>query len=159
MCRTHNMKIVFKVADADSAPVPTKANPAENVNKVDVDNQDIAELDKASDKIKDLINEKKERRRRRKKNRNKNKQHDELNNSMTPPQGSELSHGDYQDPEGTKWRPKESGYVERVNNLMKQEASIGGGFGGINNARSVHFNMHSVSIGLIVGWLLLVHHH
>ena len=131
MCRSNNMKLVFKVADASkSTPAVATVTHAPAVRSNDLDNQVTpvtpppssvhANGDDLSD---DHRSHKKERRRRRKKQKEQ-RQRNKIVNHMAPPQGSELSSGDYDN--AKTWRQKEPGYVEKVNNLMKQEASIGG---------------------------------
>lgn len=100
MCRTHNMKLVFKVSDGkkQAAAKPVK----------EADNQ-LLSPPPSFNEI-----ENKERKRRRKN------------------QETTLGPFSYMN-EDPKFRQKEPSHVEKVNNLMKQEASIFAG--GANSAR------------------------
>lgn len=108
-CRTHNMKLVFKVADGSSQTEPPSAPP---VLKPFQDNQVPVDDPPSDNSLEEEINDKKERRRRRKKERRLNKTTTEV-----PPRIQEFSYNE------EKFRQKEPSHVEKVNNLMKQEAS------------------------------------
>ena len=119
MCRTHNVKLVFKVADGSknvnkqltSADVPVKPL-KDNQSAIPPSHHQNNALDENSAST--VVEEKKERRRKRKKDR-RNK----TVLPVAPSHGSELSVMN----DNPKFRQKEPSRVEKVNNLMKQEAS------------------------------------
>lgn len=111
-CRTHNMKLVFKVADGQE---PKNQEPASPVLKPAFQDNQVP-VDPPSDNSLEDIEDKKERRRRRKKERRLNK---EMTSTEVPPRIQEFSYNSAEE----KFRQKEPSHVEKVNNLMKQEAS------------------------------------
>ena len=126
MCRTHNMKLVFKVADGSKKSETLTNNKLKDNHSAPPSHENIVEEHQ----------EKKERRRKRKKERRNHKtsknsvvpSSDEENITAAPSHGlSELMN------DNPKFRQKEPSQVEKVNNLMKQEASIfaGGGSEGL----------------------------
>ena len=98
MCRSHNMKLVFKVADGSKPAAPVKQN-----NQLATSTTTTTTVRPVNPSIEDnsVVPEKKRRRRKKK----KQQQHQEKQ---------------------TNFRQLEPSHVEKVNNLMKQEASIGG---------------------------------
>jgi len=126
MCRTHNMKVVFKVADSalQNSVTPVRAPP---VKPLQQDNQLYTPAppslqNEVSDDSKETLEE---RRTRRKKDRRRNKKEklasSQLITTVVPPYGSELSPYLNDNPQ---FRQKEPSEVERVNNLMAQKDSI-----------------------------------
>ena len=100
MCRTHNMKLVFKVADGSKPAAPVKQN-----NQLLTTTEPPTVNNPVSPSIEDnsVVPEKKRKRRKKKKQQKQEIQ-------QQPP----------------NFRQLEPSQVEKVNNLMKQEASIGG---------------------------------
>ena len=146
----HNMKLVFKVSNGKivtRAPATPAIHTALAVdNHVTPVTSDYASS--AVDDYSDLQDKKERRRRQRKKNKERQR-NNKLWANLTPPQGSELASGDY---DNAKWRQKEPGYVEKVNNLMKQEASIGG----INaGARPGILSGIQILLLILFGWVVV----
>ena len=134
LCRTHNMKVVFKVADIsieskeeNSKVTPVQAPPP--VKPLQQDNQLFTPQppslrDQNEVESKESL-DKKERRRRRKKEKAERKNKKKLSSETVPPYGSELSPYLNDNP---KFRQKEPSEVERVNNLMaKKDPFFAGG--------------------------------
>ncbi len=127
MCRTHNMKLVFKLADGSQQstqpPLPPPPPPADPPVKPLQDNQLMnfnTPLPPSLNNLEFSADEKKERRRRRKKERQRN-------SSFYNSQDHNLDLEENEDSkylnDNPQFRQKEMSQVEKVNNLMKQEAS------------------------------------
>jgi len=121
MCRDGNMKLVFKVADPNAPETTTTTSTTTTAteslsNKVlaaakEEEEQEEEEGAKRESEGKRAKRKKKKKRRRRQQRRKHNK---ELNDFLPPPPSTV-------DPPPLS---RETGFVEKVNNLMKQEASI-----------------------------------
>lgn len=129
MCRTQNMKLVFKVADGniDNPQPPSHERPEEAASNNVLDPEDVPTVE---DAFEDKEEKRRRRKQRKKKQRNKVIEESEYfsstSSSAVPPYvGSEL-YMNTPDDENLLYRQKEPSLVEKVNNLMKQEASIGG---------------------------------
>ena len=137
MCRSHNMKLVFKVADINSAMtrVPPKSRSKVNKNHHrtsndnHVNNNNNHATSSSPSQILDHQSDKHNK-------RPKNSKNSGMHTNLTP---QEVSYGNFGNNNGgNSWRssqkePKsyQPGYVEKVNNYIKNSPSIGG-YGGIN---------------------------
>jgi hypothetical protein len=133
------MKIVFKVADGNfNHPIKSDQPPLTSPD-LEVDLEVENEIHQTASEA-EAAEKKKEKRRRRKKKRqrmNPDKFLDSNNvlissdsqlllPTVAPPHGSELSSGDFSVMNDNPPRVREPSLVEKVNTLMKHEASIGG---------------------------------
>ena len=135
MCRSHNMKLVFKVADINSAMTRVPPNSRSKVNKnhhrTSNDNH-VNNNHATSSSTSQILDHQSDKHNKRPKNSKNNR----MRTNLTP---QEVSSGNFGNNNGgNSWRssqkePKsyQPGYVEKVNNYIKNSPSIGG-YGGIN---------------------------
>lgn len=131
MCRTHNMRLVFKVADGVSN--------SQNNKEDRVDNQIVQSVPEPPNQTSlDNLpnNNKKNRKKKRRRKNRKNKNHNEDDSSASivdsdysePSDADDVVHSAVSEDQVMNDKPrirqKEPSLVEKVNNLMKQEASI-----------------------------------
>ena len=123
MCRTHNMKVVFKVADPSNENLVTPVKAPPPVKPLQQDNQlyNTPAPPSLQNEVSDNSIEERRRRRKKERRRNKNKHQKLSQTTVVPPYGSELSPYMNDNP---KFRQKEPSEVERVNNLMAKKDSI-----------------------------------
>ena len=137
MCRSHNMKLVFKVADINSAMtrVPPKSRSKVNKNHHRTSNDNHVNNNNnhaTSSSPSQILDHQSDKHNKRPKNSKNSRMH----TNLTP---QEVSYGNFGNNNGgNSWRssqkePKsyQPGYVEKVNNYIKNSPSIGG-YGGIN---------------------------
>ena len=113
MCRTHNMKLVFKVADGSKPAAPVKQN-----NQLTSTERAPEERTPFPSVIENTVVPERKRKRRKKQKME------------------------------SKFRQLEPSNVEKVNNLMKQEASIGGILASANSADQI--KMAAISYTLLI---------
>lgn len=123
-CRDNNMKLVFKVADP-SKTTTTTTTTTTTESALESRDHSLSNVNTIDDKI-NSNNKKKENKRRRRKKR-KNKKHNKNKHREEDEEGvveQAQSDNPMDEEEPPRVMEKELSYVEKVNNLMKQEASL-----------------------------------
>ena len=151
MCRTHNMKVVFKVADSTqnkklNSVTPVPAPPG--VKPLQQDNQlYTASPPSLQNEVSDDLEERRRRRKKEKKERRRNKKQKSAASS------SQITTVIPYLNDNPKFRQKEPSEVERVNNYMAKTDSMF--VGGISACRRVEVTSFITSIFIILLFMAL----
>ena len=149
MCLTNNMKVVFKVAPTQQPGDKTPSSPVLTTARPAVSTQDS--LPNRVSTTGDLL-ETKEKDRKKKKNRKNKRKHKRKKNQRREDNEISLDSEQYKPPSAPKIVEHTPSLVAKVNDLMKQQASIGASS---HSSHAEGLHIHPIAFALIFICLIL----